>query len=229
MMRISCAGLIAVLLGSSVLCAPTAVAKDSGEDSSEVATSNQGSGEDSGEKKHSGHELEDQGNGSHDDGTEHEGGDTGIDQILRNDSIVVQAGASNTATVNQQARLTGRNSGREHGDDNERALESGLIGNWAKIYQNGIFNDAAITQSGTGNAAEIGQRGDSNHAVIGQTGSGLDVTIEQDGNGHHATVILEGAGRVFDINQSGPIPQSIDIFQSGGDGRSAPITINQHN
>ena len=162
---------------------------------------------------------------SHGDGSEPGDGGTGIDQILRNDSFVIQRGTGNSATVNQHAYRTGNGTAKDHEDD-AHALETELIGNWAKIYQDGYMNTAAITQSGTDNAAEIDQYGNNNKASISQTGSGHESTVKQNGNNLQVDIQQSGAGRQFDITQTRQ--GDITIRQNGGDGSSPPISIVEH-
>jgi len=197
---------VTMLLAALLAHTPPASAKDDGSDSKQTQ-------EDRGDTN------------SHDDGSEHGDGGTGIDQILRNDSFVTQHGANNTATVNQQAYRTGGGSDGER-EDGAHALETGLIGNWAKIYQDGYMNTAAITQSGTDNAAEIDQKGSYDHATISQTGSGHESTVKQTGSGLQVDIQQTGAGRQFDITQTRQ--GNITIRQNGGDGSSPPISIVEH-
>ena len=161
-----------------------------------------------------------------------EQGRTDIEQIpgdAANVSIVTQTGSGNSASVSQQAYLAGGGRGQDNKgqEDRERALETGLIRNWAKIYQNGYLNDATISQSGTDNAAEVDQTGSINTAKIDQTGSGHEAKIEQDGTGHRADIQQFGLGREFDIVQTGS-QKSIQIREYGGDGWSPAISIVQH-
>ncbi len=101
----------------------------------------------------------------------------------RNEAVITQDGAGNTASIDQSGEDGGSysNSGAWGHKKPDKFPSGGNSDNFASILQNGDGNEAAIVQDGSNLEGKITQTGNANFAALDQSGNGLNYRITQNG------------------------------------------------